>query len=189
MSKASIESGEIRTRIYTIRGFKIMLDRDLAALYHVKTEALNQAVKRNINRFPDDFMFKLDQKEFDLLTSQNVISKTTRGGIRYLPNAFTEQGVAMLSGMLKSDIAVEINIKIMRAFVALRQIIAAQPEYEILKETVRRIESRMDTMEAHCLVDNALISGKTTQLSREVQRLSEIFDQFQESHIVIKRPE
>ena len=180
----------IRNQIYTIRGFKVMLDRDLAGLYGVTTGNLNLAVKRNIGRFPYDFMFQLSKDEWEALTLQFAILKDGRGQHRkYLPYAFTEQGVSMLSGILKSDIAVEINIKIMRAFVELRQTIAAQPEYELLKETVRRIESRMDTMEANNLVDNTLMSGKNIQLSRDVQRLCKMFDQFQDAHIVIKRPE
>ena len=179
----------IRNQIYTIRGLKVMLDRDLAELYQVETKTFNQSVKRNSKRFPPDFMFQLTKQELDSLRSQIVTSKKGRGGTQYLPYAFTEHGVSMISSVLSSDVAVEINIKIMRAFVELRQTIAAQPEYELLKETVRRIESRMDTMEANNLVDNTLISGKNIQLSRDVQRLCEMFDQFQDAHIVIKRPE
>jgi len=112
----------IQQYIYMIRGCKVMLDRDLAILYGVETRMLVQAVKRNITRFPPDFMFQLSENEYANLTSQIVISSW--GGRRYLPYAFTEQGVAMLSSVLKSKRAVEVNIAIMRTFVKLRQILA-----------------------------------------------------------------
>jgi hypothetical protein len=111
----------IQNKIYEIRGQRVMLDRDLAELYRVTTSALNQAVKRNIKRFPDDFMFQLTSDEFANLISQNVISSW--GGVRKMPFVFTEQGVAMLSGVLKSDVAIAANILIMRAFVAMRNYI------------------------------------------------------------------
>jgi len=112
---------QIQSKIYEIRGQRVMLDRDLAELYQVTTGALNQAVKRNSKRFPIDFMFQLTNQEFANLKSQIVISSW--GGIRKMPYAFTEQGVAMLSGLLNSDIAINANIAIMRAFVAMRNYI------------------------------------------------------------------
>jgi hypothetical protein len=112
----------IQNKIYDIRGFKVMLDFDLATLYEVETRVLNQAVKRNSKRFPSDFMFQLNKKEWEILMSQFVISKTEkRGGTQKLPYAFTEQGLAMISGILNSDKAIDVNISIMRAFVILRQ--------------------------------------------------------------------
>lgn len=111
----------IQNKIYEIRGRRVMLDFDLAVMYNVPTKALKQAVKRNAERFPDDFMFELTPEEFDSLRSQFVTSN--RGGIRYVPFAFTEQGVSMLSAVLRSDIAVQISITIMRAFVAMRNYI------------------------------------------------------------------
>ena len=113
------EFDDIKDKIHTIRGKQVMLDKDLAELYGVETRTLNQAVSRNIERFPDDFMLKLNKKESDDLKSQNVISSW--GGRRKLPVAFTEHGVAMLSGILKSRKAVEVNISIMRAFIAMRK--------------------------------------------------------------------
>ena len=114
----------IKSLIYEIRGVKVMLDKDLAELYHVTTGNLNKAVKRNHKRFPPDFMFQLNKTEFEQLKSdlifQNGISSW--GGTRKLPYAFTEQGLAMLSGVLNSDIAIDVNISIMRAFVALRKL-------------------------------------------------------------------
>ena len=115
----------IQSKIYEIRGQKVMLDFDLAEMYEVETRVLNQAVKRNIRRFPDDFMFQLTVSEWDTLKSQFVISRW--GGTRKLPFAFTEGGLAMLSGVLNSDIAIQVNINIMRAFVAIRQLIANPP--------------------------------------------------------------
>jgi len=110
---------EIKNKIHVIRNQKVMFDFDLAELYQVETRVLKQAVRRNIERFPEDFMFELTEDEFDSLTSQIVISK--RGGTRYMPFAFTEQGVAMLSSVLRSKTAIEINISIMRAFVLIRE--------------------------------------------------------------------
>ncbi len=110
---------QIKNMIYEVRGYKVMLDSDLATLYEVETRTLNQAVKRNIDRFPNDFMFQLTKDEFKNLKSQIVTSSW--GGARKLPYAFTEQGVAMLSGVLKSKKAIEANIQIMRTFVKMRQ--------------------------------------------------------------------
>lgn len=112
----------IKSKIHTIRGMQVMLDSDLAKLYDVETRTLNQAVNRNSERFPKDFMFQISQMEFDNLISQIVTSN--RGGRRKLPYAFTEQGVAMLSGVLKSDTAIRISIQIINAFVAMRKFIS-----------------------------------------------------------------
>jgi len=108
----------IQQKIFEIRGLKVILDKDLANMYEVTTSNLNKAVKRNIDRFPEDFMFQLNSEEFDLIF-QNGISRW--GGTRKLPYAFTEHGVAMLAGLLNSQKAIEINIQIVRAFVLLRQ--------------------------------------------------------------------
>ena len=116
-----MELTQIQSKIYEIRGQRVMLDRDLAELYQVTTSALNQAVKRNNKRFPSDFMFQLTNQEFTNLKSQIVTSSW--GGVRKMPYAFTEQGVAMLSGLLNSDVAINANIAIMRAFVAMRNYI------------------------------------------------------------------
>ncbi len=114
----SLELNKIIDCIYIIRGNKIILDKDIARLYNIETKALKQAVKRNIERFPDDFMFELTKEEFDDLRSQIVTS--SHGGDRYLPFAFTEQGVAMLSSVIKSYQAIKVNILIMRTFVQIR---------------------------------------------------------------------
>ena len=113
----------LQAKIHEVRGQKVILDFDLALLYKVETRVLNQAVKRNLQRFPLDFMFQLTENEYESLRSQIVILKENGRGRhkKYLPFAFTEQGIAMLSGLLNSDIAIEINISIMRAFVMMRQ--------------------------------------------------------------------
>ena len=117
----------IERRIYLIQGQKVMLDRDLAELYQVKPIALRQQVRRNLDRFPEDFMFQLSEKEADLLVSQSVIpSKKSLGG--YLPYVFTQEGVAMLSSVLRSKRAIQVNVAIMRAFVRLRQILESNEE-------------------------------------------------------------
>lgn len=145
----------IQNRIYEIRGERVMLDRDLASLYETETKALNLAVKRNIKRFPRDFMFQLTREEFeDLrfqietleksdhpLRLQNETLKTGRGQhSKYLPYAFTEQGVAMLSGILNSDKAINMNIAIMRAFVEVRRVLLQQSD---LKEQLKEIKERL----------------------------------------------
>lgn len=119
----------IQNKIYEIRGQRVMIDHDLAELYQVKTGNLNKAVKRNIRRFPPDFMFQLTRDEFEKLKSDLIFQNGTSswGGTRKLPYAFTEQGLAMLSGILNSDIAIDVNISIMRVFVAMRRMAAALP--------------------------------------------------------------
>ena len=120
----------IQSKIYEIREQKVMLDFDLAALYQVETRVLNQAVKRNMKRFPSDFMFQLTSDEWAILKWSVLMSQfvtSSWGGTRKLPFAFTEQGLAMLSGVLNSDIAIQVNINIMRAFVAVRQMLVNPP--------------------------------------------------------------
>lgn len=129
----------IQPMIRVVRGKQVMLDRDLAALYEVETKRLNEQVKRNIERFPDDFMFQLSKKDIEILKSQNATSSW--GGDRRLPYAFTEQGIAMLSSVLKSKTAVEVNIRIMRAFVVMRRFIA----------TNAQLFQRLETIEYHQL--------------------------------------
>lgn len=129
----------ITGKIYLIRDTKVMLDRDLAELYDVETRVLKQAVRRNIKRFPKDFMFELTYQELRDLTSQFVISSW--GGVRRPPMAFTEQGVAMLSSVLKSDRAIQVNIQIMRAFTQLRQMLIS---HEDLKKKIESMEKKYD---------------------------------------------
>lgn len=165
----------IESKIYTIRGERVMLDFDLASLYEVETRVLNQAVKRNIKRFPEDFMFQLTSIEWaDLqseivtanetnLTSQIVISSW--GGTRIMPYAFTEQGVAMLSGVLKSEKAINMNIAIMRAFVAIRRIfLQPHDDNERLKEIKERIDEHdIQLNQLYDAMDN-LLDEKIAQI-------------------------
>ena len=143
----------IQNRIYEIRGERVMLDRDLASLYQTETKSLNLAVKRNVKRFPKDFMFQLTKEEFESLRFQietlekadkslrfQIETSKGRGGTRYLPYAFTEQGVAMLSGILNSDKAIQMNIAIMRAFVEVRRVLLLQND---LKQQFKEIKERL----------------------------------------------
>ncbi len=134
----------IESRIYFIRGKKVIIDRDLAALYDVSTKTLNQAVKRNPKRFPEDFMFQLNKDEIELLLAQNLRSQivtSSWGGTRYLPYAFTEPGVAMLSSVLNSERAIMVNIQIIRTFIRLREMIAS---HEDLRMKLEVLEKRYD---------------------------------------------
>ena len=130
----------IQNKIYQIRGERVMLDFDLAEMYGVETKRLKEQVRRNIDRFPDDFMFELKQDEFQELRSQTATSK--KGGTRYMPFAFTEQGVSMLSSVLNSKKAIAVNISIIRAFVMLRQHLA---DYKDLKAAISALEIDMNT--------------------------------------------
>ena len=142
----------IQNRIFEIRGERVMIDRDLAALYETETKRLKEAVNRNIKRFPKDFMFQLTKEEFENLRLQietfkktdkplrTQIATSKRGGTRYLPYAFTEQGVAMLSGILNSDKAINMNIAIMRAFVEVRRVLLKESN---LKEQMKELRERL----------------------------------------------
>jgi len=138
----------IASRIYVIRGEKIMVDRDLAELYGVSTSALNQQMKRNAARFPADFAFQLTSEEVDSLLSQIVTAKNGRGGPRNLPWVFTEQGVAMLSSVVRSERAAQINVAIMRTFVKLRELLATNRDLaRKVEEHDRKITVLFDTVQ------------------------------------------
>ena len=161
---ASVE--QITQSILVFRGHKVLLDEDLAALYGVATKVLLQAVKRNQERFPPDFMIQLTEAEWIALRSQTVTSKTGRGGRRYLPYAFTEQGVAMLSSVLNSKLAIAVNIEVMRAFVKLRELLSSNRE---LARRFAQLETRLDKKltehdEAIAAILSAIrqLMGKTT---------------------------
>jgi ORF6N domain len=136
-----IAAPAIEKRIFVVRERQVMLDEDLADLYGVETKRLIQQVKRNLKRFPRDFMFQLTKVEVEALRSQIATSKTGRGGRRYAPYVFTEQGVAMLSGVLHSDRAIAVNIEIMRAFVELRRVAGS---YALIEKRLKQIEEGMD---------------------------------------------
>ena len=140
-SKSLIPIERIEKVIYLIHGHKVMLDTDLAELYDVETRILVRNVKRNIDRFPKDFMFQLTKKEDEVLRSQIGISKKGRGGRRYAPYVFTEQGVAMLSSVLNSKRAIQVNVEIMRAFVRMRQLLAS---HKGLMQKISDMEKKYD---------------------------------------------
>ena len=162
----------IRSKIYEIRGQKVMLDFDLAERYGTETKVLKQSVKRNIRRFPVDFMFKLTKEEFGTLRSQFVTSNK-RGGIRYLPFAFTESGVAMLSSILNSEVAIEININIMRAFIAVRQVLYSPPgdKIEVLENRIKELKQYMEEV---FMDQNDINEDTRIQLELINQTLSEL---------------
>jgi hypothetical protein len=135
----SLIKADYQTLIYEFRGHKVMLDFDLAALYGVETKRLKEQVRRNISRFPEDFMFELNSDEFEFLRSQIATSK--RGGTRYLPMVFTEQGVAMLSSILNSEKAVQVNIEIMRAFAQYRALLI---ESKDLRKELRALDDKIN---------------------------------------------
>ena len=165
----------IQSKIYEIRGHKVMIDRDLAELYQVTTGNLNKSVQRNIKRFPSDFMFQLTKEEFDQLKTnlifQNGISNW--GGTRKLPYAFTEQGLAMLSGILSSDTAIQVNINIMRAFVAVRRLISNPPvdKNAELREEMKKLKDYMEEIFAD---QNDINEATRIQLELINQTLAEM---------------
>ena len=141
-----MELSIIRDKIHKIRNIQVMLDRDLAEIYGVETRMLNQAVKRNIERFPSDFMFQLTDEEFSYWRSQIVMTNSINMGLRRKPYAFTELGVAMLSSVLNSKTAIQINISIMRAFVAVRQLLLNPPIDKVgeLQNEVRELKQYVE---------------------------------------------
>ena len=159
---------KVESLIRVIRGQQVMLDRDLAELYGVETRRLNEQVKRNIERFPEDFMFQLTPNEFDNLKSQ--IATSSWGGVRKLPYAFTEQGVAMLSGVLKSPTAVEANIRIMRAFVSMRHFMVNNVAFF----------QRLETIEFHQLESNKVQTKILAHQEVQDHRIDEIFRRLDE---------
>ena len=159
-----ITAKTIEPKILTIRNQQVMIDRDLAELYSVETKVLNQAVKRNIERFPDDFMFQLNDEEFNNWRSQFVTSNSDKMGLRRPPYAFTEQGVAMLSSVLKSQIAVEVNIQIMRAFVGMRHFL----------QNNAQVFAEINTLKRQLLDTN--VHQKETD--KKVEELFELIDKY-----------
>lgn len=128
----------IINKIHELRGLKIMLDRDLAELFGVETRVLKQAVRRNTNRFPEDFMFEMNKEEFESWRSQNVTSKEDKKGLRYAPFCFTEQGITMLSCVLNSERAIAVNIRIVRTFTKMREMLLTHKDLLIEMEEIRR---------------------------------------------------
>ena len=161
----------IQRKIYEIRGQRVMLDRDLAELYGIETKYLKRSVKNNIRRFPSDFMFELTKEEFDSLRCNFSTSK--RGGIRYMPFAFSEHGVAQLSAVLNSDIAIEVNIQIIRTFVAMRQWITTPPidKNAELREEMKKLKEYIEEVFAD---QNDINEDTRIQLELINQTLAEL---------------
>ena len=178
MNVVKYETKNIKDLIYTIRGKQVMLDSDVAMLYHCETRNINQAVKRNIDRFPDRYCFQLTRSEFENLNNGKVIRK-------YLPYVFTEQGIAMLSGLLKNEIAIQVSINIMDAFVEMRKIIANN----------FNINSRVSTLEYQMIechekfdeVFNELQKGKDTEFNQKIFFDGQIYDAYSLIIDIIKR--
>ena len=198
----------IKHRIYEVRGLRVMLDRDLAELYGVETRALNQAVKRNIDRFPDDFLFRLNKNEWTFLKSQIVISNTdattadnkdvatngdslksqfvisNRGGDRALPYAFTELGIAMLSSVLRSETAIQVNINIMRAFVAIRHAVSAWQGVNLKVEQLSHKVDQLNNYVEEILHDqndiNKMQDETNTEIALQIEAINNALDQLRE---------
>ena len=187
----------IKERILEIRGQRVMLDKDLAELYGVETKRLNEAVKRNINRFPDDFMFVLTDEEWlrlrsqiatsnistESLKSQNATSK--RGGNRYRPFAFTEYGIAMLSSVLHSETAIQVNINIMRAFISIRHAVAAMLSTDLRYEQLSHKIDQLNAYVEEILHDQNDINAQQEQTNNEIaiqiEALNDALDKFRET--------
>ena len=198
----------IKHRIYEVRGLRVMLDRDLAELYGVETRALNQAVKRNIDRFPDDFLFRLNKNEWTFLKSQIVISNndattadnkdvatngdslksqfviSNRGGDRALPYAFTELGIAMLSSVLRSETAIQVNINIMRAFVAIRQAVSAWQGVNLKVEQLSHKVDQLNNYVEEILHDqndiNRMQEETNNEIALQIEAINDALDQLRE---------
>lgn len=164
----------IQSKIFEIRGQKIMLDRDLAEMYGVQTKVLNQAVKRNSDRFPEDFMFQLTNEETQNWRSQFVTSNSIKMGVRRNPYAFTELGVAMLSSVLNSKTAIQINMSIMRAFVAIRHLILAPPKDDELRKLQQDVNQLKDYIEEAFTDYNDINEDTRLQLEMINKTLAEL---------------
>jgi hypothetical protein len=158
----------IMNKIFFIRKQKVMIDRDLAVLYQVETRVLKQAVRRNINRFPQDFMFEMSKEEFANWRSQIVISNSDQIGLRYLPFCFTEQGVAMLSSVLNSERAINVNIQIIRIFTRIRQMFIDNADLRLEIETIKtKVDNQDKNMEVVFRYLDELIERKAKPLTRK----------------------
>ena len=182
--KANADIEVIKHRIYEVRGLRVMLDRDLAELYNVETRALNQAVRRNIDRFPEDFMFVMTEDEMNAWKSQIVMSNSIRMGMRRPPVVFTELGIAMLSSVLRSETAIQVNINIMRAFVAIRHAIGA---WQGVNLKVEQLSHKVDNLNAR--VDEILHEQNENNMEMAVQigALNDALDQLREQPAMPRR--
>jgi len=175
MNKELIMENSMRNKIFTIRGVQVIADKDLAELYEVSTKALNQAVKRNFNRFPSDFMFQLNKEEFENWRSQFVTSKSDLMGLRRPPFVFTEHGVTMLSAVLRSNTAVRISVEIIKAFIAMRKFIASNAQIFQRLGTVERKQIEYDKKFEHLF---RAIEDKSIKPSKGIFFDGQIFDAY-----------
>ena len=177
----TLELSAIHSKIYEVRGFRVMLDFDLAEMYMTETKVLNQAVKRNMKRFPSDFMFQLTKQELINLRSQFVTSSW--GGTRYLPYVFTEHGVTMSANVLKSDVAIEASIMIVRAFVALRQLTTSLPtdKVSLLQTEMKHLKQYIEDVFA----DYNDINEDTRM---QLELINEALAKLQSDHKLINKP-
>jgi hypothetical protein len=212
--KGATDINVIKNRIYEVRGQRVMLDRDLAELYNVETRRLNEAVKRNIERFPEDFMFRLDKGEWEFLRSQIVtlnggnrnlksqfvtsssenidneenlksqIATSNWGGTRKMPNAFTELGIAMLSSVLRSETAIQVNINIMRAFVAIRQAVSAWQGVNLKVEQLSHKVDQLNNYVEEILHDqndiNHMQEETNNEIALQIEAINDALDQLRE---------
>ncbi|KAF2511328.1 ORF6N domain-containing protein [Flavobacterium foetidum] len=158
----------ISNKIYFIRGQKVMLDRDLALLYGIETKVLKQSVKRNLSRFPEDFMFELDKTEFENWRSQFVTSNSDKIGLRYAPMAFTEHGVLMLSSIIKSEKAIQTNIEIMRIFTKVRQMLLDTTE---IKVDILQIQKKLENHDKNIELVFSYLDELTEKKENETERV------------------
>ena len=184
----------IESKIFTVRDQQVMLDRDLAELYQVTTKRLNEQVKRNIQKFPSDFMFQLTEDEWKTLRSQFATSKNRRGGRTYIPFVFTEIGCNTVSGILNSDVANARSIFIHRAFVAMKNQIFSNPNYELLKEQILRLQAETKLINAEMLalkkdhkIDLNVQNMEIEDLNEKVTELLTEFNKFRDASIIIKK--
>lgn len=175
----------VHSKIFEVRGRWVILDRDLAVLYGVTTSALNQAVKRNLKRFPSDFMFQLTDEETEKWKSQIVMTKSVTMGMRRNPNAFTEQGVAMLSGLLNSDVAVNANITIMRAFVAMRQYIMTSKQ---ITAELAEIRTKLKLLERNDEDNLEAVNDLSEDMRAEIENLYHAIAELSLKSIEIAKP-
>ena len=192
-SNLVLTGNSIQNIIYDIRGVKVMLDYDLATMYEAEVAQLKRQVRRNLDHFPKDFMFELTTEELTALRCQNGILKTGRGQhSKYLPFAFTEEGVAMLSGLLRSKIAIQVNINIMRAFVAVRQAVAAMQSSELRYEQLSHKLDQLNAYVEDILHDQNDINEHQEQFNNElalqIEVINDALDQLREKKNMPSNP-
>jgi hypothetical protein len=193
----------IESKILSIRGQQVMLDRDLAALYEVETRVLNQAVTRNIDIFPERFTFQLTKEEFENWKSQSVISNSEKMGLRKLPYVFTEHGCLQASNVLKSTVAKKMSVFIIDAFITMKNELTSEPNYELLNERLKRLEAEtklfnakaetihaeMVALNADHIIDLNVQNMEINDLNEKVTELLNEFNKFRDASIIIKKDE